>query len=277
MTDMRPPATDDKAGKDVWDALWEHFDLPDPIDPHTESLGNLFNRRMHLLFQRIFAGSTTQGKSLLEVGCGRSAWLPYFHTEFGFSITGIDYSDTGCSQERHILANSGVPGDIVCADVFSPPSRLLESQDVVWSLGVIEHFEETAECVKACAALLKPGGTIITLIPNLTGLPGALQRVLDRSIYDLHVPLRAEELQRAHKAAGLSPVECRYFLSSGFGVLRAGAGDDLTPGQRHKRRAIRLLEGASMSLWWLENRTRPLPSRRILAPFIYCVATKAPA
>jgi 2-polyprenyl-3-methyl-5-hydroxy-6-metoxy-1,4-benzoquinol methylase len=264
----------DKAGKQFWDELWEEVELPEPIDPRSTRLGNLFNRRMHQLFERVFGAMATEGRTLLEVGCGRSAWLPYFHKEFGFSVSGLDYSEIGCDQERRILATSDVEGDIVCADLFSPPSSMLESYDAVWSLGVVEHFADTAGCIEACAALLKPGGTMITLIPNLTGTPGLLQRRLDRSIYDVHVPLTAAELERAHQAVGLTVVECRYFLSTGFGVLRAGDGSNPTLANRMKRRVIRLLEGGSAGLWWLEDRTSPLPASGLFAPFVYCVAEK---
>jgi cyclopropane fatty-acyl-phospholipid synthase-like methyltransferase len=29
---------------------------------------------------------------LLEIGCARSAWLPYFAQEFGIDVSGLDYS-----------------------------------------------------------------------------------------------------------------------------------------------------------------------------------------
>lgn len=274
LGDMRQEHTDDKAGKQFWDELWDELALPEAVDPRSTRLGNLFNRRVDALIRRILANMSTEGLSLLEVGCGRSAWLAYFHREFGFDVSGLDYSDIGCDQARLILANAGVPGDIVRGDLFSPPEHLLESFDVVWSFGVVEHFVPTSTCVRACGALLKSGGTMITVVPNLTGVPGALQRMLSRSIYDVHVPLRAEQLALAHREAGLSLVECGYFLSSGFGVLRPGADNPPPLSQRIKGRGLRLLEGGSVATWWLEDRTRQLPATRRFAPFIVCIAEK---
>ncbi|WP_437830178.1 methyltransferase domain-containing protein [Sorangium sp. So ce1153] len=34
--------------------------------------------------------------------------------------------------------------------------------DAVVSPGVVEHFEDTAGCLRACARYLRPGGPIIT-------------------------------------------------------------------------------------------------------------------
>lgn len=52
----------------------------------------------------------------LEIGCARSRWLPYFAKEFGFEVSGIDYSEVGSQQATQILFNEGVQGNIVFAD-----------------------------------------------------------------------------------------------------------------------------------------------------------------
>src|SRR5438552_12828083 len=51
----------------------------------------------------------------------------------------ITASTSGCEQARAVLARDGVDGKIVEADVFTPPSELHESFDVVFTLGVVEH------------------------------------------------------------------------------------------------------------------------------------------
>ncbi|PZS09929.1 MAG: hypothetical protein DLM64_09720 [Solirubrobacterales bacterium] len=262
----------DKAGREFWDQQWEYRHVPEAVDPRSPGLSSLFSRRMHAFFERAFAGLETHSSSLLEVGCARSPWLPYFAKEFGFAVSGVDYSLVGCEQARAVLAGAGVGGEIVCADLFDPPERLRASFDVVVSLGVVEHFAQTARAIEACASFLAPGGTLITFVPNLVGVVGRFQRRLDRSIYDIHLPLRADELRQAHAAAGLAMVECDYFLSVGFGIMHvSGAGADprLTAA---KRATIRILEGVSVLVWWLEDRTRCLPATRWLSPYIACVA-----
>jgi len=63
---------------------------------------------------------------------------------------------------------------IVCGELFGPPPWMQEMFDIVMSWGVIEHFEDTAGCLQACSRFLKPGGTMITVIPNMCGIPGLL-------------------------------------------------------------------------------------------------------
>lgn len=178
----------DKAGKDYWDANWAsqnvHF-----VDPRDEGLSNVVNRRLHQVLSNVFSGTHTRKQRLLEVGCANSSWLPYFALHYGFSVTGLDYSPQGCEQERALLQIAGVQGEVVCADLYAPPQSLQGAFDVVFSLGVIEHFTDTAASVKALAAFLRPGGVLISVIPNMTGSVGLLQRLCDRAVYENHVPL----------------------------------------------------------------------------------------
>ena len=139
--------------------------MPAPIDARNPAPGNAANRRFDALFRELFAGLPTPD-ALVEVGCARSAWLPYFGREFGFGLHGLDYSELGCEQERTILVESGLAGEITCADLFAPPRALLGAFDVVVSFGVVEHFSDTGAVTAAMAALLRPGGLLITVIPN---------------------------------------------------------------------------------------------------------------
>ena len=209
----------DKASKKYWDKQWQAGSLPTAIDPHAGGLRNILRRRFHALFSELFHGFGASTKSLVEIGCARSAWLPYFAKEFGFSVSGIDYSEDGCQQSEFILDREGVDGAILCADVFSPPAEVIGAFDVLISFGVMEHFQDTSGAARAFAECLKPGGMIITVIPNMVGLLGRLQRVVDKAVYDIHVPLDRETLAQAHSDAGLTVERCQYFLFLNLGVI----------------------------------------------------------
>ena len=262
-------ASPDKAGKAYWDALWRDAPPPAPIDAHAPGLANTLNRRFHEVFAQAFAGRETRGRALLEIGCARSPWLPYFAQEFGFRISGLDYSEIGCRQEEDVLRRAGVEGDVVCADLFRPPAELRGSFDVVVSFGLVEHFERTADAVAACAAFLRPGGVIVTATPNLKGLLGAVQRRLDRAIYDIHVPLDAADLARAHEAAGLRVRTARMLLPLNLGVLNMSAR---RPALAWKFVA-KAAELATRAVWAVD-RLRPLPETPYFSPYAVCVAEK---
>src|SRR5688572_18142084 len=67
----------DKAGKKFWNDLWSDNDIPKAIDPSDPGIRNWGNRRFHQVFLRWFDKSQAPSMTLLEVGCGKSAWLPY--------------------------------------------------------------------------------------------------------------------------------------------------------------------------------------------------------
>jgi SAM-dependent methyltransferase len=265
--------TVDLAGKGYWDKTWMQDAIPDPIDPRRADLGNFGNICLHRFFAQTFRGSRTNGLSLLEVGCARSAWLPYFAREFGFLISGIDYSEVGCAQTRELLSRAAVPAAIYCADLFEPPIGLRGTQDVVVSFGVVEHFAETTECLRAMAALLKPGALMITVIPNTTGLIGVFEKWLDRSIYDIHVPLRKEALRASHEEAGLEALTCDYLMGTNWSVLNVAGW------KRPRLRAMaqHQLSHATRLFWLAERRGIGIHPNRWTSPYIVCVAQVARA
>lgn len=264
----------DRAGREYWDSTWAAMVLPTPVDPHAPGLGNLFNRRMHALLAEILGQGVDRPRKLLEVGCGRSAWLSYFGRQFGFEVTGLDYSETGCVQEREILRRADVPGVIVCADLFVPPAETLGAFDIVFSFGVAEHFDDTAACLGAMARFLRPGGTMLTIVPNITGVIGWVQKVCNRAVYDKHVPLDAEDLRRAHERAGLQVVRSEYVLSTGFGMTNVTGFDSGALATRVKAVFLRNLGRLSVLVWAVEERLGRLPETRTFSPYILCVSRR---
>lgn len=265
---------DDKAGKAYWDEHWAKGELPSPINPRDKGVLNYANRRLHEYFLNVFSNQETRGKALLEVGCARSAWLPYFAETFGFRVYGIDYSEAGCSQARQVLAHAGIDGEVVCTDFFSPPATMLEAFGVVVSLGVVEHFADTMVCLRALARFLKPGATMITIIPNMVGWIGFLNKVMNPRVYEIHVPLDPQALAQAHLRAGLQVVDCRYFLSNNFAFWNLNGLEPGTFSWRAKRIALAAAVRFTMLLWAIEEKLGPFKPNRLTSPYINCVARK---
>jgi SAM-dependent methyltransferase len=260
----------ERTPKAYWDGTWVGMELPPPLDVRSRKLSHTVERGYHKFFSSLFAEGRTAGRPLLEIGCARSQWLPYFAEEYGFRVEGIDYSEKGCRLAEGTLARAGAEGRIVCGDFLSPPDEMLDRYDVVVSFGVLEHFEDSRSCLQAFAAFLKPGGTLITFIPNLVGFNGAVMKRLSREVYDLHVPLSREDLAQATEGAGLVLEECRYFLLASFNVVEVG---HLRP--RPVGTVLRyLLWWASKSLWMAQRAAFPSATSPFLSPYILCLARK---
>jgi SAM-dependent methyltransferase len=121
-------------------------------------------------------------------------------------VSGIDYSDTGLRLLRERLAEQKVEAQLFKGDALSPNPLPRDSFDLVFSAGFIEHFEDGCGVVRTIGEYVKPGGVLITLVPNLVGVWGPVQRRLDPEVYSVHTLYTAQALDSLHRAAGLEPV-----------------------------------------------------------------------
>lgn len=258
-----------KPDKSYWDYVWETTPLPNSIRPYTRDIKWHVIREFHKYFRSIFSTMITRDKRLLEIGCARSVWLPYFAKEFGFEVYGIDYSEIGCKQAMQILSNERIKGEIVCADFFSAPGSMVKAFDVVVSFGVLEHFKDTVACIAAFSIFLKPGGLLITSVPNMLGLNGLLQKIINRPIFDIHVPLTVDSLIHANEINGLCIISCDYFLFMNLGALNI---ENLK--SRLFYRVAHLRSWINNVAWTFERAVPALKPNRRSSPYINCVSMK---
>jgi 2-polyprenyl-3-methyl-5-hydroxy-6-metoxy-1,4-benzoquinol methylase len=259
----------DKAGKSYWDCKWENTFLPERINPYGSGPNHYLDRKFHGFFRSVFSDKVTQNNKLLEIGCARSLWLPYFAKEFGFKVYGIDYSEVGCQQALQLLSNEGVEGRIVCGDFFSPPESMIGEFDVVISFGVLEHFQDTQGCISAFSKYLKRKGIMITTTPNLIGLIGLIQKSINRNVFDIHVPLSPENILEAHQKNKLESVSCNYFLFANFSVLNV----ENLKGNFLYAWILQLCCWLNSAIWSIDSLFSFKPNRWS-SPYISCVAIK---
>lgn len=158
----------------------------------------------HLVLDRMLAARLAPGpQRFLELGCGTGKWLIYFRKRFGYVVTGCDYSEVSCAMTRRNLAEAGVEGTIVQGDL----SALAGEYDVVFSTGLIEHFDEPDKVLEKFVSLLAPGGTLISLIPNLGGLSGLYHRLWKPETFTTHRPITLAELRAWYRDLGLRNVD----------------------------------------------------------------------
>ncbi len=262
-----------KTDKKYWNNVWITNKLPKSITISKSIFQSPVSYRFHQLYKKYLLQFKSPEKKLLEVGCGSSAWLPYFAQTFGFKIYGLDYTKLGCHMSEEILKRDGVQGTIFCEDMFNPPNSLLEAFDVVYSRGLVEHFTSTTQPLTACSAFLKPGGLIITVVPNLKGSIGFFMKYLAKDIYDVHIKLDPKSLAKAHKDSGFSVMDCGYLLSISYGVLNFG--NNKPSMQRFLYKIIhKSLCVFSRLVWLIEFFCGELPKTRSFSPYIYCIAQK---
>jgi SAM-dependent methyltransferase len=252
-----------KSSKDYWDDNWRRAGAGLKSDGEK----NFFKKRLDRALKSVFSVLDSHSLNLIEIGAGASEWLPWLHGDYSFNVSGIDYSEEGCERARKILGDAGISGRIWLGDMFSPPDELLKRFDVACSFGLVEHFSDTAGAISACSRFVVPGGIVVTLIPNMTGLNGLLYKTLNRRVFDTHLPLSLDELKQAHIHAGLKP----YFSCH---LLSLPAVIDLN---RHEPNALRsrirkLAHHISRLVWWLEDKGIGIPENRLTSPYMLCAA-----
>ena len=261
----------DRAGKAHWDTTWQQAGVPMRVAAiDGPGRWNHVNRGVARFLTK-WAKPGEPCPRLIELGCARSIWLPFFAGRLGYSVTGLDYSELGCELARTTLAAANTEGTVVLGDFFDPPSDLVRQFDTAFSLGVAEHFDDTGACIAAFSRFLKVGGRLITIIPNMTGVPGTLQKFLNQPVYDKHIPLDRTGLAVAHQAAGLRIVDAGYLFSTNFGVLNLTGVPTGTASWAAKRLLMAALARMSLLGWQLEP---VLPAVQLFAAYVYCVADK---
>ena len=161
---------------DQWDKVWAgdlRLRLPSPLNISTRNL-------QHLLARHVRPHDT-----FLEIGCAPGKVLAWVAAVLRADVSGLDYSERGLATARRLFAALHLKGDLRCeslADTTFPPGTF----DVVYSGGVIEHFKDPRDIVRAHIQLLKPGGTAVMTVPNYRDIYGRLQRYFDADILALH-------------------------------------------------------------------------------------------
>jgi 2-polyprenyl-3-methyl-5-hydroxy-6-metoxy-1,4-benzoquinol methylase len=154
----------DLTQQSYWDDYWQNFPLPAEIKKSNRQL--YINEILKVFDVHM---PKERGLSILEIGGSPGRNLVYMHRNFGYDIHSLDYSKTGCDKTQENFALLNVPGTVHQADLFSE-QLALPKFDIVYSLGVIEHFNDLESVIDHHLKLLKPNGTLLIGTPNFLGI-----------------------------------------------------------------------------------------------------------
>jgi 2-polyprenyl-3-methyl-5-hydroxy-6-metoxy-1,4-benzoquinol methylase len=122
---------------------------------------------------------------VLEVGCAPGKHLAYLAKLRKARVYGVDYSEPGIAFSKQLFSRLHLQGEFRCEDVFTTtfPKGFF---DVVYSLGVIEHFDNPRAVIEAHVLLARIGGLVLIAVPNYAGIYGRLQRFFDPENLKIH-------------------------------------------------------------------------------------------
>ncbi|TRX75830.1 bifunctional 2-polyprenyl-6-hydroxyphenol methylase/3-demethylubiquinol 3-O-methyltransferase UbiG [Pseudomonas mangiferae] len=150
------------------------------------------------------------GKRVLDVGCGGGI-LSEAMAVRGATVIGIDMGEAPLSVARLHQLETGVPVEYRQITAEAMAAEQPGAFDVVTCLEMLEHVPDPASVIRACQALVKPGGQVFfsTLNRNpksyLLAILGAeyLLRLLPRGTHDFKKFIRPSELGGWCREAGL--------------------------------------------------------------------------
>jgi SAM-dependent methyltransferase len=122
---------------------------------------------------------------VLELGCAPGKILAWTAVKLGARVSGLDYSEQGITWSRRLFDTLGAHADLRREDVLKT-SFPRGSFDLVYSWGLIEHFDDPRPLVRAHLELARSGGLALIGVPHYGGIYGRLQASLDPANLALH-------------------------------------------------------------------------------------------
>jgi 2-polyprenyl-6-hydroxyphenyl methylase/3-demethylubiquinone-9 3-methyltransferase len=185
--------TESLTEREYWNRHWDSLVLP--VAHNLENSTGLA-RDILEFFESVLASRPP--KTVLEIGGAPGGYLSYFHHRFGSEVHSLDYSETGCKKTEENFRMLGCPITVHHKDVFAIGADFPRF-DLVYSLGLIEHFADTAKVVRAHRHLMKPDGLLILGVPHFV------------RVFWPVLLLLAPHVTRGHNRSALSPDFWRTF------------------------------------------------------------------
>lgn len=157
--------------------------LPDEPDAYTT-------------FLHLADSSCPEGGRVIDLGCGEEEYLTCLQEKAG-EVVGVDDRPLSGSYGRYLQAdlNREIPLEA-------------ESVDVAASKFLLEHLEDPARFLEAVYKILRRGGLVVLMTPNVLYYPYGLNYFLSR-LMPQHVRMRLVQLFSGRPPDDIFPVRYR--------------------------------------------------------------------
>lgn len=248
----------DIARASYWESVWRG----------TRSVHPFSTRNYHdFRLAGLFRGLAGPGFRVLEIGCGGSRWIRFFDRGLGCETWGIDYSPAGIELARHSNAGREPALHLVEGDFFDESLLPRGYFDLLYSRGFLEHFTNASLVTRRMAQLLRPGGKVMTLIPNFVSVYGAIQKAVNPLVFEKHIVMDGPALDAHHRAAGLIPeMPGQFWACFGPGVVNYGSWG---------RWVLPPLKIAQHAICWTLHGLHATFDSRYLSPYVVGVYRKS--
>ena len=205
---QRNITVDEKTRKDLWDPASAEI-AKEVMDLRIKAA---VSQRGWQEVIRIFEkrGVPVSALKVAEVGSG-SGTLALTFGLMGASVTLIDFNEKALARSRKIYAMYSCEARFMKKDCTEdPPPELINTFDIVMSLGLMEHFSgnNRKRVMEYHRLLMKEGGIVFLLVPNRRNLfywlIRGIRRLSGTWTIDVEIPFSSSELMKAAREAGFS-------------------------------------------------------------------------
>lgn len=112
--------------------------------------------------------------NILVLGSGKG-YDAYYLADQGFDVTAVDFSEAAIEQSKSFLPGEGSKTpEFICADIFELDKHFPAGFDQVYEYVTFCAVlpEQREEMLKMVSLILKPGGTLNTVLFPVDGRPG---------------------------------------------------------------------------------------------------------
>jgi 2-polyprenyl-3-methyl-5-hydroxy-6-metoxy-1,4-benzoquinol methylase len=154
-----------------------------------------------------------KGLTLIELGAMPGNHLVYFNKEFGYRVCALDYVADMDVVKKTFAINGVTDCEIVNCNLFDYFPD--EKYDVVFSTGLIEHFEDWQAIWNKHIDFLKPDGFLFIGLPNTRFLHWIFMKLFCPSILAVHrmYLMSPKTLKRLSVESGLDVLFCNYIAT----------------------------------------------------------------
>jgi cyclopropane fatty-acyl-phospholipid synthase-like methyltransferase len=212
---------------------WDRYNLEESVE-EKKALTNVAAYMREAYFKKveeILDVCFSPGDSVLDIGCGIGRWVRYL-LERRVNCTGIDSSEVAVRKAKVFLREMAREDSVQIGDAARLDFKE-ESFDGIISFGLLEHFPNHEEVLKAWIALLKDGGKIIISVPNALRLDWLIwsalwinwikrhrwvkmvlrPRGLITTFHGYEERWKPEYLKRLSRRVGLRPIETKTLVT----------------------------------------------------------------
>jgi 2-polyprenyl-3-methyl-5-hydroxy-6-metoxy-1,4-benzoquinol methylase len=236
-----------------WDQYWQSVKLPVEVK---EENSTPFVREILKAFRTFLPQE--KGLSVLEIGGALGGYLAYLAKALGYKVYALDNSRIGCQKLEENFQALNIPVTVYHRDILNDDISDLPQFDVVYSLGLIEHFSDPTPIVRKSVQLTRSQGTLLLSVPNYLGINHVLLRLLKPQYLSWHNVnvMNLKSWETFEKELGLGVIfkgyiggwEPRIYAKSGKSIARRATNKMISLAAREldKLPVVRKLN----SRWW---------------------------